>query len=548
MMRKTLSKKCVAFLIGAFTLFLIVKIFTPKTDLLFSELSLSENEITEITKSLVKTEEPLVTKIEFNGFPLFFDTSSQSFFYSIVEGDQDSSNPEVSYIGYDNKVRILFEKEEISNILISKNIPIKLIAYSDTKYKEYSLKCTTLPLMSISTRNNEELESDSFENVPMHFLLFDNRKDVSGSRITSSAGEIHVRGNMARLFPKRPYRFTLLQETYGNDRREFKKGLLGMRADGDWLLYAAYNDGEKIRDVFSSNLWFSTCADNNCWGIKTGKEYRFVELFVNGNYNGLYALGFPIDATQNDLQPNEYLYKKYDGIPEWPVDLSVDDGYKGYELSASGNRIQFQASAEWKPLREYYSLFYNSLNDPEGLADLVDINNAIDIFLFYNLIQGVDNASHDIPALKNTYLAAKKVDDGYKILFIPWDMDYSWGNHWDGTAHNRTVQYGILPTENVIMAVNPVYYMLQARNEKTKSLLSERYKTLRSNLWSDENLVFMLDEYEKQIFSSGAYSRDKSRWPNGDYIHTEEGLGQFKKYVLTRLSYLDENINEILTY
>ena len=88
------------------------------------------------------------------------------------------------------------------------------------------------------------------------------------------------------------------------------------RTDGEWLLYSAYNDQERIRNVFSSNLWFTGNAGANRFGIKNGMEYRYLELFLNGEYWGLYALGYPLDSKQ--MQPetdsravkNIYMFKK----------------------------------------------------------------------------------------------------------------------------------------------------------------------------------------------------------------------------------------------
>ena len=44
--------------------------------------------------------------------------------------------------------------------------------------------------------------------------------------------EIRLRGNFSRTLPKKPYRLEL----------ETDAPLLGMPADDDWVLYAAYND------------------------------------------------------------------------------------------------------------------------------------------------------------------------------------------------------------------------------------------------------------------------------------------------------------------
>ena len=82
---------------------------------------------------------------------------------------------------------------------------------------------------------------------------------------------------------KKGYAVSLTQESVGGHLRDNDISLLGMRQDDDWVLYAAYNDQEKIRNVFSCNLWKDFCSTDNERGIDTGVEYRYLELFMNGD-------------------------------------------------------------------------------------------------------------------------------------------------------------------------------------------------------------------------------------------------------------------------
>jgi hypothetical protein len=55
----------------------------------------------------------------------------------------------------------------------------------------------------------------------------------------------------------------------------------------------------------------------------------------------------------------------------------------------------------------------------------------------------------------------------------------------------------------------------------------------------------MLDEYEEDIYGSGAYRRDMERWPDGSYSNPDKGLDTFRKYVFDRLEKLDEYYDRI---
>ena len=55
-----------------------------------------------------------------------------------------------------------------------------------------------------------------------------------------------------------------------------------------------------------------------------------------------------------------------------------------------------------------------------------------------------------------------------------------------------------------------------------------------------------IDQYEIEIFDSGAYKRDAIRWPHGHYIEDQdEKLNLFKDYVKERLKIMDTYVEEI---
>jgi hypothetical protein len=80
------------------------------------------------------------------------------------------------------------------------------------------------------------------------------------------------------LFPKQSYAIEL-RTAGGKDR---KVPLLGMPADGDWVLYAPYNDKTLMRNV----LAYETAR----WAGGYAARTRFVELRLNGRYQGVYVL------------------------------------------------------------------------------------------------------------------------------------------------------------------------------------------------------------------------------------------------------------------
>ena len=83
---------------------------------------------------------------------------------------------------------------------------------------------------------------------------------------------IELRGQSSQSFAKKSYAVQL-RTPRGADR---DAALLGMPADDDWILYAAYNDKTLMRNVVA----YQTARGLGRWAPQT----RFVELTLNGRY------------------------------------------------------------------------------------------------------------------------------------------------------------------------------------------------------------------------------------------------------------------------
>jgi hypothetical protein len=102
------------------------------------------------------------------------------------------------------------------------------------------------------------------------------RSDVDAQlRAPGFAGqvEIRTRGRWSQRFPKKSYAVEL---------RDADASLLGLPADDDWILYAAYNDRTLVRNV----LAYATARRMGRYAART----RFVTLRLNGRYHGVYVL------------------------------------------------------------------------------------------------------------------------------------------------------------------------------------------------------------------------------------------------------------------
>lgn len=496
----------------------------------FSDLLANEGQLESIMESRRLGDSSLIGTVFFDDQELSFDGTTDTFYYSPVEGSRSAYNPYVRKTA-DKTVSVAVNDAKITAEDIRDNKTFRMIAWNDDFYYEYNLKCTALPLMNIDC--DEEIGD---EDVAMSMTLFDNRTGVM-QRVTQSEGSIHVRGGSTSAYPKKGYKLSLSKTSSEGETDKNKISLLGMRRDDDWVLYAAYNDPEKIRNVFSSNLWKYTCAKDNSLDIDNGVEYKYIELFVNNEYWGLYALGYKPDSSQLEIDTSagERLYKKYAWDSEEYILSAPNAAVSGYETDET-------AENAWAKLKEYYTKLHAQWTDSKSMYEGIDIDNAIDMYLFINLIQGLDHTGVlSSLSIKNMYLSFHNSNGREIMLYTPWDMDITWGMQWTGDSETNMVKpYGTPADQNTVMGLGNLEALILNGDDMVRELILDKYRTLRKRLWSEEYINKLLDEYEEDIYGSGAYLRDMERWPQGSRWDADKGLSDFRSYVSERLRETDE--------
>ena len=458
--------------------------------------------------------EGIVPDIYFDEEKIFFDPSSDTYFYSLVEGSPSAYNPRIRASIGGEKAKVCLVGSGISKELMASGSAVDMLVCTEQSYFECKLICTNLPLLNIDTDPDVGEEDQS-----MYLTVFDNGEDAA-FRLTTSDGYIRYRGGMSKAFPKKSFKLTLKTESVGGSTRKNKVSLLGMRQDEDWILNSLYNDYEKVRNAFNHNLWTESCGTDNEFNIQTGIEYKYVEVFVNGEYWGLYTLGYLPDEktlSSRSMTEDEGLYKKR---------IYRVSGYRSDDYA-------------FDQLYDYYTNFEEARGDAETLKSLVDVDNCIDFNLFTTMTQGIDNIEH------NYYLLLRNIEGRQVGIMVPWDLDLTWGYEWTYGDPNHTSYYSITEDTNLLFTEDPVYELLAENDEDTYNRMFEKYRELRAGGWSDKRLGELIDGYEEDIFGSGAYYRDKERWPEGNYADGISSLDTFREFVSKRMSVMDSFMDRL---
>lgn len=192
--------------------------------------------------------------------------------------------------------------------------------------------------------------------------------------------------------------------------------------------------------------------------------------------------------------------------------------------------------ADWKCFRDYVEL--SGAPDEifsEGMEQLLDMGNTTDMWLYLQMIYGEDNI------YKNMFFAFKKEPDGYRMYLVPWDVDMSWGNVYNGveedlyTTHDpeRAEQYLEWPMLDRMLALD-----IGGIRERVR----KRWESLRQEELSDGRMEAVLGECIHQVQDSGAFARDAARWPDSAHDGDYDSLRAFME---RRMNFLDKNIENM---
>ncbi len=333
---------------------------------------------------------------------------------------------------------------------------------------------------------NEELyllDLTCVQSIPIKKKVSMHLQQVFGNESVTFHGRIERRGGYSIAFPKHSYELDLTRDI----------PLGGLPADDDWILNANYIDKTFLRHVISYEL-FIAMNENNI-----AARTRYVEVHLDGRYNGLYVLMEKLDKSSLSIDKSDstaFVFKEPHIFQE---------SYLGVTAQKEGN---FHQQTYPKIEENNRSLYLESVHNfllsssdkdfSTGIQEVFDIDNLID----WHLLLLVTNNSDGI--LKNFYLY--KTDEETPIRIAPWDYDHSFGRDGDNEA-NMDVRP--LEIERSIMFRRLLEY------DWYRMLLRQRWEMLnQSELLSENGLSQRVIEKSKRI--KAAAERNFEVWPIDD--------------------------------
>ncbi|GAB2558932.1 CotH kinase family protein [Spirosoma aerophilum] len=423
-----------------------------------------------------------------------------------------------------------------------------------------TLTSSNLPLLVIQT-NGQSIPDEP--KIIAELRVIDNgtgkRNNVTDKPSFISKIGIEKRGATSQqLFPKKPYSFELRDSTGINS---VNSSVLGMPSESDWVLNATYNDKTLIRETLTYDL-------NRQLSTYYTPRYRYCEVILNGNYEGIYILFEKIKRNKNrinitsikpadlsgDALTGGYIFKidKTEGSPSrtW---ISPYKSSRGLPIPIQIERPKPEdlPEAQFQYARQFVTNFEDALkgstyqDSTTGYRKYSDENSFIDYLLLTEVCKNVDGYR------LSSFFYKDRDSKGGKLVMGPiWDYNLTYGNanYCDGNSYQGwSFNFNtICPTDTYQM---PFWWDRLLSDKRFATNVRVKYQALRKNILKTERIQAYVDSVADQL--TEARTRNFQRWPViGVYVWPNGFVGQtyqqevdyLKTWVKNRLEWMDNAI------
>ena len=376
---------------------------------------------------------------------------------------------------------------------------------------------------------------------------------------------IERRGSTSQtIFPKVGYGI----ETRDANNEDLDVSLLGFPEEEDWVLHGPYSDKSLIRSALAYHLAGQI--------MDYAPRIRMTELIIDGEYQGVYLFTERIKRDKNrvdisKLTPDEntgddltggYILKldKFTGeTDDFPVQFTSRFNAdteseqtirflyhypKPEDISAS-QRVYIE---NWMNRFEDALASDQFLDSLNGYRPYVDLPSFVDFLIINEISRNVDGYR------LSSYFSKDKDSKGGKLKMGPvWDFNLAFGNaNYCGGAAARGWGYdfGINCPDDFWQL--PFWWDRLREDPVFLDLLNDRWKSLRSSLFSDERLNGTIDSLVAEM--GPAVDRNFNRWPViGEAIWPNVFVGEtyeaeivyLKNWLTDRTNWMDSAIRTL---
>lgn len=379
-------------------------------------------------------------------------------------------------------------------------------------------KCSGLPVMMVNTPSGVNISDITKETwIESSTMAIVN----TNGQILNAPGKIKGRGNSTWTFDKKPYAFKFSK----------KQSPFGFPANKSWVLLAESCDRSLLRTAYM-------CAISKAAGIDWTINYQYVNLFLNGEYWGVYVLTDKVEKSKNRVNIND------DGFI-----IEDDNFYEQESLFWGSDRIGRPYTFKYPDpdsneivknddnflfIRDFISeiertllVLENNKNDTEYL-DRVDANSFAKYHIAEEVFSNFDpNRYYVLPSRTS------------KLKMMPmWDSEWSmglWRSNWPNPPS---------PIVNNLYWESQYYFRYLFRSPSFKSEVKTEWENFKTHV---DEVKYEVNSVRQKI--AKAQSDNFKKWPNPGwplnikFATWDEEADYLEDFLDERITFLDQRIS-----
>lgn len=437
----------------------------------------SKEEMENLTEGLnyIETIENIDNLIYYEKQVMPYDSRTNTFYVSQNINTVDFTG---SFTLNENEYDMYIEKDDYmqdKEKAISEGHSFKIWILEGQSYMCCNLIFTGLPIM------NFQMERELSEEKEGGYFILYNPYDEEVNQYSIKISDMLLKEAITSR--------TLSCELYKKDYTHTKKlNLLNIGKYSSWKLYSiTEKERNPVSIMLSAYVWNTICDENN--KKKLRRSYELVEVFLNGEYRGLYCLAPKLNKTYFDVDEDSFIWRIEDVASEERAENNGDylDDFQMNNINQNRNVVDY----------DFFLQVTGSIKNGEE-----------DFFILYD---GTEESYYKIPA---------------KYTFC----------------------FGEFPTKQGYLSINADTYMVEDTEfemyiancmMQEKKEITIQWNAIRKSGLSTDNILEQSQKYYQVLEKSGCFTRG---------IHAEDfttKYEQVKQYVVNRMDYLDFYYNAI---
>lgn len=450
---------------------------------------------------------------------IFTEQPDHSYLAEVVK--EMDLNQVIASFDYDGKVKINGKAATDGKTTVK--IPDSCVVEFDELKVLFLIKRTyEIPVIYLNTENTAAITS--WEEYVNCSLKIDGKNLYTDLELSDGA-QIRGRGNSTwKYYDKKPYRIKL----------DSKEEILGMAEAKSWVLLANYRDPTNFMNAIAFDM-------ARYMELPYTNTNRFVEVYLNDEYIGLYQLTEQIQQGTNRINIDENT-----GLL---LNLDLDDG-PGLSPSATDNfystvyhvpiavkNPEDQSPTQLQAIKEDFAIMERAIwnQDLAALEKRLDVQSMIDFLIIQELTRNVELVSP-----RSMYMYR---DDNQIYHFGPmWDFDGGFAFDWASmsTGHgyfgsNSWLMGSSNPADHPWDNYNyiPDFFVSMFGNSQFVKRYQARWTEISPGL-----LDYCFEKLEDNaLHCEAAMARNLERWPINKNYDTERS--KMKSWLTKRVENYD---------